>query len=56
MKVEQLIELAERRIAYLERTKAAALSIGDVDAASRADTEIAESQATLVKLRAIPAS
>lgn len=56
MKVEQLIELAERRVAYLERTKAAALSIGDVDAASRADTEIAESQATLVKLRAIPAS
>lgn len=56
MKVEQLIELAERRIAYLERNKASALSIGDVDAASRADTEIAESQATLVKLRAIPAS
>ena len=56
MKVEQLIELAERRVAYLERTKAAALSIGDVDAASRADTELAEVQATLAKLRAIPAS
>ena len=55
MKVEQLIELAERRVAYLERTKAAALSIGDVDAASRADIELAESQATLIKLRAIPA-
>jgi hypothetical protein len=54
MKVEQLIELAERRIAYLERSRAAALSIGDVDSVVRADTEIAESQATLVKLRSIP--
>ena len=56
MKVEQLIQLAERRVAYLESQKAASENIGDVDAVIRADTELAEVQATLAKLRTIPAA
>lgn len=56
MKVEQLIQLAERRIAYLEAQKATSANIGDVDAVIRADTELVEAQATLAKLRTIPAA
>jgi hypothetical protein len=55
MKVDRLIQLAERRQAYLEAQKTTAENIGDIDAVIRADTELAEVQATLAKLRAIPA-
>lgn len=55
MKVEQLITLTERRIAALTASKTHAENIGDVDAIIRADTEIAEAQTTLDKLRNIPA-
>lgn len=56
MKVEQLIQLAERRAAYLEAQKSASEGIGDVDAVIRADTELTEVQDTLAKLRAISAT
>lgn len=55
MTIPQLIQLAERRIAYLESVKSSAEKIGDVDAVIRADTEISEAQETLTKLRSIPA-
>lgn len=53
MKVEQLIVLTERRIVYLEASKTQAEAIGDVDAVTRADTEIAEAQETLTKLQTL---
>jgi len=53
MKVENLIVLTERRIAYLEASKTHAENIGDVDAVTRADTEIAEAQDTLTKLQTL---
>lgn len=56
MKVEQLITLTERRIASLHAARTTAESVGDVDAIIRADTEIAEAQTTLDKLRNIPAN
>lgn len=55
MTIDQLIQMAERRIAHLSESRIAAERIGDVDAVSRIDTDIAETQATLSKLRTLPA-
>lgn len=55
MTIDQLIKMAERRIAHLTESRTAAERIGDVDAVSRLDGDIAETQATLAKLQAIPA-
>lgn len=53
MKVEHLIQMAEKRIAYLENMKAAAELIGDIDSMIRAESEIVEVQLTLAKLKSI---
>lgn len=56
MKVEKLIVMAERRLATLYAARSAAEVAGDVDSVTRADTEIAEVQITLDKLRNIQPS
>lgn len=56
MKVEHLIQMAEKRIAYLENMKAAAELIGDIDSMIRAESEIVEVQLTLAKLKSIPSN
>lgn len=56
MNIEKLIQMAEKRISYLEGLKSSAELIGDVDAMIRAESEIIEVQQTILKLRAIPAS
>lgn len=54
MTVQKLIQMAERRIVYLEQTKINAEAIGDADAVARIDAEVAETQATLAQLRTLP--
>lgn len=53
MTIQQLITMAERRIAYLLQARTAAESIGDVDSVVRIDSEIADTTATLNALNAI---
>lgn len=52
MTLDQIIQMAERRIAVLTEQRTAADRVGDVDSISRIDAEIAQTQATLTKLRA----
>ena len=54
MTVQKLIQMAERRIAYLEQAKVSAENIGDADAVARFDSDIAETQGTLNQLRTLP--
>ena len=54
MTVQKLIEMAEKRIAYLLQSRINAEGIGDIDAVTRIDTDIAETQATLNQLKSIP--
>lgn len=53
MNIQKLIQLAERRIAYLEQSKINAENVGDADAIARIDADIAETQATLMQLRTL---
>lgn len=53
MTIQQLITMAERRIAYLTQAKTAAEAVGDVDAITRIDGDIAETQATHNALSAL---
>ena len=53
MTVEKLIEMATRRIAYLNEIRVSAERIGDVDAVTGIDTDIAETHATLTKLQTL---
>jgi hypothetical protein len=53
MTIQQLIEMANRRIAYLGQARLSAERIGDVDAVTRIDTDIAETEATLTKLQTL---
>lgn len=53
MTVQKLIQMAERRIVYLEQNKINAEAIGDADAVARIDSDIAETQATLNQLRTL---
>ena len=53
MTIAQLIEILERRVAYLSALRTAAERLGDVEQLAQLDGELAESQATLATLRAI---
>jgi hypothetical protein len=53
MTVDQLIVMAQRRIAHLNEARIASERIGDVDAVARIDSDIAETQATLTKLQTL---
>lgn len=53
MTIAELIQLAERRIAYLEQRKVAAQDTGDVDMIARCDRDITETQTTLNALRSL---
>jgi hypothetical protein len=50
MTIEQLIAMAQSRVAYLSQLRSSALAIGDVAQASAVDAEIATTQATLNQL------
>lgn len=53
MTIQQLIELAQRRIAYLTESRIASERIGDVDMITKIDTEIEQTQETLNQLLTI---
>jgi hypothetical protein len=52
MTIEQLIEMARRRIAYLSTLRTAADRIGDAAEVARVDAELEECEATLSRLQA----
>lgn len=51
MNSEQLIAILERRIDYLSQTRAIALTTGDIEQAERIAADIADTQATIAKLK-----
>jgi hypothetical protein len=53
MTVNQLIQMAQRRIAHLGEQRVNAERVGDVDAVTRIDTDLAETQATLAQLNTL---
>lgn len=53
MTIAELIQLAERRIAYLEQRKVAAEAIGDIDMMTRCEQDITQTQTTLNALRGL---
>jgi len=55
MTIKSLIEMAERRLAYLGALRSSAERLGDSERVSTLDVDIAETQSTLALLRAIPA-
>ncbi len=55
MTIKGLIEMAERRLAFLGALRSSAERLGDSNRVSVLDADIAETQSTLDLLRAIPA-
>jgi hypothetical protein len=53
MTLNQLIQMAQRRIAHLHEHRVKAERVGDIDAVTRIDTELAETQATLAQLNTL---
>lgn len=53
MTVQQLIQMAERRIAFLQQSRISADNQGDAEAVSRIDDEIAQTQTTLNQLQSL---
>jgi hypothetical protein len=56
MTIAQLITLAANRLAALNNARTTAVALGQVDRLDALDADIAETQATLDALRAIPAA
>lgn len=53
MTIQQLIDLAERRVANLEQARLAAEGVGDVEAITRFDAEMAQTRSTINQLRGL---
>lgn len=47
MTIDQLIELCQNRITYLNGVRASALRLGDLPQVNRIDMQVSESQTTL---------
>lgn len=54
MSVPELIDMMNRRLAYLSQLRASAVVLGDVAQVDKIDAEIASTQETLNKLLLIP--
>lgn len=54
MTIADLMRLAQVRLTHLSQRRSAAEQVGDVGAVESIDAEIAETEATLAKLQAIP--
>jgi hypothetical protein len=50
MTIDQLIAMAQARVAYLSQLRSSALAIGDIAQAAAVDADIATTQATLNQL------
>lgn len=53
MTINDLIKLAQTRLAALNTARATAVTLGDVERISTLDVEIAQTEATLVQLNAL---
>jgi hypothetical protein len=53
MTIQQLIQLAQNRISYLNELRTEAVRIGDADSISRCDIELIQTQETLNHLQGI---
>lgn len=54
MTIADLIRLAQVRLTFLSQRRSMAEQVGDASAVETIDGEIAETEATMAKLRAIP--
>lgn len=54
MTVQELIQMLERRVVYLQSVRTSATALGDVQQVERVDVEINETQDTLNQLRTLP--
>ncbi|MFY7819908.1 MAG: hypothetical protein ACOVP3_03575 [Rhodoluna sp.] len=52
MTVSQIIEMLERRVAYLSQLRASAAALGDIARAASLDEDLAETELTLATLLA----
>lgn len=52
MNVPQIIEILEKRVAYLQTLKTAAYAEGNLDAYNKCDLDITETEASLALLKA----
>jgi hypothetical protein len=53
MNIQELIEIAEKRLVYLSQLKSSAMNIGDMDQVAVVDAQIAETQDTLNALKSL---
>jgi hypothetical protein len=53
MTIQQILEMANRRIAYLQQNRIAAERIGDIDTVTRIDNEITQTEETITKLQSL---
>jgi hypothetical protein len=53
MTISQLIEMCERRIAYLNGVRGSAAAIGDIQQLEQIDAQLAETQQTLNHLQTL---
>jgi hypothetical protein len=53
MTLNQLIQMAQHRIAHLGEQRVKAERVGDIDAVTRIDMDLAETQATLAQLNTL---
>lgn len=53
MTITDLIKLASNKLTMLNNARATAVTLGDVDAITKIDTSIAETQSTLDKLHTL---
>lgn len=52
MTVNQIIEMLERRVAYLSQLRSSAAALGDIARVASLDEDLAETELTLATLRA----
>lgn len=52
MTVSQIIEMLERRVAYLSQQRSSAAALGDIARVASLDEDLAETELTLATLRA----
>lgn len=53
MTILQLIEMCERRIAYLNGVRGSAAALGDIQQVEQIDAQLAETQQTLNQLQSL---
>jgi hypothetical protein len=53
MTIDQIIEMLERRVAYLSQLRSSAAALGDIPRVASIDEDLAETELTLATLLAV---